>query len=124
MNPLEQQMREYQDIQEWLAGKKPPARGRTWRRRLREALPAPVQRMVLATASCGSALLLRTLFVVVMAQGSYLLEAFIDPAGTPGQLPLESAIRFLFDTLRPIVTYVSAAFLVFVSVALCLGSQE
>jgi hypothetical protein len=40
---LDEQIAEHQEIKRWLAGDKPPAQGRTWRRTVQAVLPAKAQ---------------------------------------------------------------------------------
>lgn len=124
MQPLKQQMREYRDIQAWLAGEKPPARGRTWRRRIREHLPRPVQTAVLAVAPRGPGLLLRTLCIVAFAHVSMILPDLLLPSNQVGPVQMDNIIQMLNDVLRPIVMWASVAFMGFIGLAMCLGRPD
>jgi hypothetical protein len=105
MESLDKQKAEYRDIQAWLAGKKPPARGRTWRRRIRQqllpsAVVQPLEQFGSRMPPVGLPQIV-VWFVLLLVASIPLEHVFMPPPGTD-LLSLDQLFLTLSGILRPI----------------------
>ena len=102
---LDEQLAEYHDIKDWLAGTKPPPQGRTWRRRMQvqiqKALPQFARKGTYVLAPlAGMAMLRITVFVLLFNMGLPLLETFLSSSAPVSALPTEAGLSAMIETLR------------------------
>lgn len=130
MQPLDEQQQEYREIKAWLAGEKPPARGRTWRRKIRESLPIPVRHALITVAPSALSLLLRAGIGLLMAESAPLLLALFAgdvPSDTGLPLPLDELSQGLkagFIALQSILRVLCLAIMAVAGLAWALGHED
>jgi hypothetical protein len=122
MESLDKQMREYQEIRGWLAGKKPAATGRTWRRRMRDALPVPVRMTMIALAPRAGFMVLYACAGLVFSQTLPLFDALFLFEGPP--TGVEMPMRSIIGWLQPVIILVSSFNLGMAGLAWILGGHD
>jgi hypothetical protein len=107
---LDLELEEYRDIKDWLAGRKRPAQGRTWRRKvqvqIQKVLPKPMRSAAFTLAPVCGATLLRLavplLFVNTAPQFADIVIGNLGPTAAIGGavLPMVDVARSVMTEMR------------------------